>query len=96
MGSESSYQEAKSLMRKNITACRRSLGDDHLLMYRARANLARVMCPDDPQEAVAIFEDVCRRSRRVFGDAHPQYQDFQADLDIIKAELARVRAATGA
>ena len=80
--------EAKSLMRKNSSISRRSLGEDHIYTLRARSLLAGALLKEHDfhewHEGVAIYEDVCRRSRRVFGESHPDTRIFQTNFDVAK------------
>ena len=46
-----------------------------------------VIQENDPTEAVAIFEDVDRRMRRVLGPAHPQSQSVRRGLEEARAKL---------
>ena len=88
------FEEVKSLMRENIPACRRSLGADHVYMFRAHSVLAEALCRAadatraDLEEAVAIMEDSSLRSRRVLGNTHPEHQVHRHNLDNAKETLA--------
>ena len=89
--------DAQSLLRKNIRACRRSFGDDHVYTFRARSLFVRILYADpasieDLREAVSIMEDVCRRGRRVLGDSHPEYHELQRNLATARRVLARAVA----
>ena len=92
------YEETKSLMRGNITACRRQYGADHIYMLRARGSLAYALLSggtsSDLQESVAIYEDLDRRARRVLGENHPDCDVFTKNL--AAAKRARARAAPSA
>ena len=71
------FGEAKSLLRKNIPAAQRVLGEGNENTLRMRMLHARALCQDpaatldDLREAVNALEDTERTARRVFGDAHP-------------------------
>ena len=89
--------DAKSLLRKNIRACRRSFGADHVYTFRAHSLFVRILyieqaSMEDLREAVSIMEDVCRRGRRVLGDSHPEYQELQFTLATARRVLARAVA----
>ena len=49
----------------------------------------------DMTEATAILEDVCRRLRRLFGDAHPQTAKALRSLEVTRADLAERQRVLG-
>ena len=78
---------AKKLLNEQITIARHR-GPDDKTVLTLRAVLAEtIIKEDDPTEAVAIFEDVDRRMRRVLGPAHPQSQSVRTGLEEARAKL---------
>ena len=77
------FKEAMSFLRRQIPVARRVLGLEHDLTLRFRDEYAQCLYQDpsasreDVAEAVAIFEDVYRRTRRIFGDGHPNWASVQ-------------------
>ena len=74
---------------------RRSLGDDHNLTLALRSLLADSLLNNEPtldgvREAIAIREDINKRSRRLLGGAHPATQIRQRALDFARSALALV------
>ena len=89
------YAEAVSILREPLSDARRALGDDHHLTFKLRGLLADSLANaetspslDDLREAIAIREDVCKRSRRVLGGEHPDTQRRQTALRDIRRYLA--------
>ena len=89
------YAEAVSILREPLSDARRALGDDHHLTFKLRGLLADSLANaetspslDDLREAIAIREDVCKRSRRVLGGEHPDTQRRQTALRDIRLYLA--------
>ena len=63
------------------------------LTFELRTNSARAIYRDtnssrDVHEAVAILEDVLRTTRRVFGVQHPNFADYQEELESARMRLA--------
>ena len=78
---------AKKLLNEQITIAR-PRGPNDKTVLTLRAVLAEtIIKEDDPTEAVAIFEDVDRRMRRVLGPAHPQSLSVRAGLEEARAKL---------
>ena len=93
------YAEAVSILREALSEARRALGDDHQMtlmlrsllsdsLLRARSRRSRPTI-DDLHEAIAIGEDICKRSRRLLGASHPATQQRQRALDAARIYLAR-------
>ena len=92
------YAESKAFFRENLgpdSDFQRALGREHFYTLRARVIYATALYEDsdasigDIREAVNILEDVCRRARRVLGDAHPDYPRFLSRLAKAKGALAQ-------
>ena len=73
----------------------------HEMTLRMRASFSQAVYMDlkstqeDRIAALEASEDVLRRSRRLFGEAHPQYDVCQEDLRRARAMLALSRARVG-
>ena len=86
------FEEAKSLLRKEIPVARRVLGESHEITLRMRWHSARALYEDDSatlgdvREAVTTLEETRRIARRVFGSTHPH-------LHFIERYLRNARAA---
>ena len=71
------FEEAKSLLRKNVPVARRVLGESHELTLKMRSVYACTLYKDngatldDIHEAVTTLEDAERIARRVMGGANP-------------------------
>ena len=50
---------------------------------------------DGLREAIAMREDICKRSRRLLGGAHPTTQTRQRALDHVRSTLARAISEEG-
>ena len=80
------YEEAKSLMRRQIPVTRRVFGESNELTLRMRWNCALALCEnpaatlDDLREAVTENEVLERTARRVLGGAHPLTMDLKLGL----------------
>ena len=87
------FEEAKSLLRKEIPVARRVLGEGHRLALRMRWIYAEALYKDgsatldDLREAVTTLEDAERIARRVFGGAHPTTAGLGAELKLSRAAL---------
>ena len=88
------YKEAKSLLREQIAAARRALGEETSLVIRLRWNYADALhedesaSRDDAAEAVVILEELFRTARRVLGTAHPITGSIQDSLGKAQETLA--------
>ena len=71
------FEEAKSLLSKNVPVARRVLGESHELTLKMRSVYACTLYKDngasldDIHEAVTTLEDAERIARRVMGGANP-------------------------
>ena len=80
------FEEATSLLRRTIPVARRVLGEDSEHTLRMRWYYARALFTDrgaafdELREAVTTLEDTARRTRRVFGGAHPLTSSIEEDL----------------
>ena len=90
------HAEAVSTLREPLSDSRRALGDDHEMTLGLKSLLADCMMNtktnptvDDVREAIAIRDDVCKRSRRLLGRSHPSTQIRQRALDAARLHLAR-------
>ena len=92
--------EAKSLLLNSIADARRAFGDNHTLMLDLRNLLACAHARtfnesrdiEDLRMAVAIHEDIVKRTRQIFGVAHPLTKSRQAHSDVIRSAFARAQA----
>ena len=86
------FKEARSLLRDNIPVARRTLGGGSEYTLELRTNSARAISRDTNSsrvhEAVAILEDVLRTTRQVFGVQHPNFADYQEELESARMRLA--------
>ena len=82
----SRFEEAKSLLRKEIPVARRVLGEGHRLALKMRWIYAEALYKDgsatldDLREAVTTLEDAERIARRVLGGAHPLVEHIEYAL----------------
>ena len=87
------YQEAKSLLRKQIPVARRVLGESDNVTLRVRWYYARAICNepgatlDAVREVVTTFEDIERIARRVLGGENPLTSSIAEDLQDARAAL---------
>ncbi len=93
---QSKFAEAVSILRKPLSDARRAFGDDHeqtlalgSLLADSLAGPGTSPTVDDLREAIAIREDICKRSRRLLGRSHPNTQIRQRALDSARSYLAR-------
>ena len=91
------HAEAVSILREPLSHARRALGDDHEHTLQLSSLLAdSLVSPgtsptlDDLHEAIAMREDICKRSRRLLGESHPASRRRQDALDFARSVLARV------
>ena len=88
------HDEAKPILRKAIPNARRTLGAEHDLTLNFRDIYGRCLYRDDNAsrddvvEAIEIFEDVQRRTRRVFGPGHPDWTALPRHLMAARDKLA--------
>jgi len=94
------FEEAKSLLRRNISVARRVLGESNQVTLTMRWGYAEALYKadgatlDNLREAVATLEDTARTARRVLGDAHPTARAIEGVLQNARAALsAREKAA---
>ena len=87
------YEEAKSLLRRQIAVARRVLDESHELTLKVRWYYAEALYEDDGatvddlREAVTTLEDTERIARRVFGGAHPTVLHMEVSLQNARAVL---------
>jgi len=89
------HTEAVSILREPLSDARRAFGDDHEITLMLGSLLADSLVGagtnptvNDLREAIAIREDVCRRSRRLLGVSHPHTEKRQRALDSARSALA--------
>ena len=89
------HTEAVSTLRKPLSDARRALGDDHDITLSLGSLLAdSLACAgtsptvDDLRECIAMRSDICKRTRRLLGGAHPKTQKRQRALDEARRYLA--------
>ena len=97
---QNKYAEALSILREPLSDARRALGDDHEMTLALGSLLADSLAStgtsptvDDLREAIAIREDICRRSRRLLGVSHPHTEKRQRALDSARSALANRESA---
>ena len=90
------HAEAVTILREPLSEARRAFGDDHEITLMLGSLLADSLVGagtnptvDDVREAIAIREDICRRSRRLLGVSHPHTEKRQRALDSARLYLAR-------
>ena len=87
------FEEAKSLMRKTISAARRVFGKDASATQKMRSVYAGALYSDptatldDCHEAVTMLEEAARTSRRMLGAAHPIVVQIGNTLQEARAAL---------
>ena len=87
------YAEAKALLRTTMPVARRILGDGDTATLTMRWNYATTLLHDtvarlsDFREAVTIFEDMVRITRRMLGGAHPYTKKVISDLEASRVAL---------
>ena len=94
------HTEAVSILRGPLSDARRAFGDDHEMTLMLGSLLADSLVGagtnptvDDVREAIAIREDICRRSRRLLGVSHPHTEKRQRALDSARSALANHESA---
>ena len=94
------FADVRSFLSENacIAVAKRCLGPDHDVTLKLRMLESGAVSDDvkssldELKEAVAALEDVCERSRRVFGSAHPLTTVYQMKREEAKAAyLSRLR-----
>ena len=81
-------------MRKTMPVARRALSDEHDLTLNLRKVYAESLYLDasatrgDVAQAVAIYEDLLPRTRRVFGADHPRWRHVPKTLERMRKKLA--------
>jgi tetratricopeptide (TPR) repeat protein len=87
------FEEAKSLLRKEIPVARRVLGEGHRLALKMRWIYAEALYKDgsatldELREAVTMLEDSARIARRVLGGAHPITTGIEGEVEDARAAL---------
>ena len=87
------FKEARSLLRKTTPLAQRVLGEGHQVTLTMKKMKAEMLYDDDGatlddlREAVEIFEDIERTSRRLLGAAHPRVFDIELNLKSARAAL---------
>ena len=87
------FEEAKSLLRKEIPVARRVLGENQGLTLDMVWAYASALCNDtdatldDFREAVTTLEEAERAKRRVLGGDHPVTMLIEKDLQTARATL---------
>ena len=91
------HAEAVTILREPLSEARRAFGDDHDMTLMLGSLLADSLVSagtsptvDDLREAIAMREDICKRSRRLLGGSHPTTQIRQRALDHARRILALV------
>ena len=94
------HTEAVSILRGPLSDARRAFGDDHEMTLMLGSLLADSLVGagtnptvNDVREAIAIREDICRRSRRLLGVSHPHTEKRQRALDSARSALANHESA---
>ena len=84
------------MLRGPISDAQRTLGNDNTLTLNLRSVLADTLAClggiDNLRAAVAMREDVYKRTRQVFGALHPKTQRRQRSLEEFRAALAQAEA----
>ena len=87
------FEEAKTLLRKNVLVARRVLGESHITTLKMRWIYAEALyydtgaTLDDLREAATTLEDVVRTARRVLGGSHPLTPKFERALQMARTVL---------
>ena len=88
------YAEAVSLVRGKFAATCRKYGRDHTEVVRLCWTYGAALCAqegasrDDMIEGLALLEDACKRSRRIFGADHQITIVYDGDLRKARARVA--------
>ena len=87
------FEEAKSLLRKEIPVARRVLGEGNRLALKMRWIYAEALYKDgsatldDLREAVTMLDDIARAARQVLGGSHPTTTGIEGELEDARAAL---------
>jgi len=87
------FEEAKSLLRKQLPVARRILGKDHIQTIKMTWRSAEALYEDanasleDMREVATTLEETERTARRVLGGAHPVTKGLGAHLQTAQAAL---------
>ena len=87
------FEEARSLLRKNIPVAQRVLGEHDVLTLYMKMHHAEALYEDggatldDLREAVTTLEETARIARRVLGSAHPNAMKIEQCLQKSRAAL---------
>ena len=87
------FEEAKSLLRKQLPVARRILGKDHIQTIKMTWRSAEALYEDadasleDMREVATTLEETERTARRVLGGSHPIIVDIGRDLRAARALL---------
>ena len=85
------WAEARVFNRKQLSAARRALGDDHATTLALTRNLIGALINDptssneDAHEAIALLERSIPSSQRVLGPHHPETLHSVGDLERIRS-----------
>ena len=88
------YAEAVSLVRGKFAATCQKYGRDHTEVVRLCWTYGAALCAqegasrDDMIEGLALLEDACKRSRRIFGADHQITIVYDGDLRKARARVA--------
>ena len=89
------FAEAKALMRRTMPVARRVLGENDNLtlmmrcIYASALYRAEKATLDDVREAVAMFDELARTTRRKLGEAHPLAVMVAQDLQNVQGKLRK-------
>ena len=88
------FEEAKSLLRRQIPVAQRVLGENHESTIKTRWVYAEALYKADGatleelRESVETLEDMARIARRVLGGSHPHTENVEHRLREARAALA--------
>ena len=97
------YAETKSMLREPISVAQRTFGDQHIITIDLHSQLAEALLGisvsgiggiEDLRAAVAMREDVLKRTRQVLGAGHPITQCRQRRMESLWENLAEAEATT--
>ena len=89
------FEEAKALLHKTLPVARRVLGENDNLtlmmrcIYASALYRAEKATLDDVREAVAMFDELARTTRRKLGEAHPLAVMVAQDLQNVEGKLRK-------
>ena len=87
------FEEAKSLLRKQLPVARRILGKDHIQTIKMTWRSAEALYEDanaslgDMREVATTLEETERTARRVLGGAHPVTKGLGGHLQNAQAAV---------